>query len=462
MMLKIFRLTVTTAAVLFVAAAVAEAERPPLDEMPQGFQVAFWLNQAALAYNEQHYRDWARATEKLHGLRPYNQDFMTHLVKAYARLGETSKAFNMMLLMQQQGLAEDWDRVEGVKSLRQHRVYTHLNDLMVGAGKPFGQADVFTTLADAPMPEALAHDAESGRLFVGTVHEGRILHSVNGGEWKEFASPDKNPELMAVFDLAVDSKRGHLWVATGAVPQFRGYKSEDQGLTGLLKLDLETGETLSVHQIVPDGNPRLLGSIVIADDGTVYAADTRVPMIFRLAPGNRFPEPYFSHHNFSSLRGLALSGDGRLLYMADYELGILIMSLSDAKHAWKLAVPDTLNEGGIDGMYWWENHLVVIQNGITPQRVLRLELGPDGLGVVNVAAIAGALEEFDVPTFGTIVGNELFFLGASHWQKVDQTGQPLQGDLPPVPILRSDVSAPKSMVAGHELLDELRRQEQNR
>ncbi|MFU8831462.1 MAG: hypothetical protein ACNA7J_04820 [Wenzhouxiangella sp.] len=459
MMLKHFRLIVAAAAVLLATVALAEPERPPLEEMPHGFQVAFWLNQAALAYNEQHHRDWARATEKLHGLRPYNQDFMTHLVKAYARLGETSKAFNMMLFMQQQGLAEDWDQVKGVESLRQHRVYTHLNDLMAEAGKPFGQADPYTTL-DVPMPEALAHDAETGRLFVGTVNEGRILYTVDGDEWHEFANPETNSDLMAVFDLAVDSKRGHLWVATGMVSHFSGYRAADQGLTGLLKLDLETGETLAVHQVIPDGHPRLLGSIVLADDGTVYAADTGVPMIFRLSPGERFPQPFFSHQNFSSLRGIALSGDGRLLYMVDYELGVLVMSLGDVQHAWKLAVPETLNEGGIDGIYWWDNHLVVIQNGISPQRVLRLELGPDGLGVVNVAAIAGALEEFDVPTFGTMVGDKLYFLGASHWQKVDQRGQPAQGELPPVPILHSDVSAPKSMVAGHELLDELRRQEQ--
>jgi len=39
------------------------AERPPLEEMPQSFQLAYWLNQAALAFDDGDYQDWgARRT----------------------------------------------------------------------------------------------------------------------------------------------------------------------------------------------------------------------------------------------------------------------------------------------------------------------------------------------------------------------------------------------------------------
>jgi len=441
------------------AAAQSETERPPLEEMPQAFQVAFWLNQAALAYNDEDAKDWAKATEKLHALRPYNQDFMTHLVRAYAQLGDFSRAYSMMLTMQQQGLAENWDEFDDLAPLREHRLYRHLKDLMSDAGEPFGLAERYATLPSSiAMPEAIARDPESGRLFVGTVREGRILVSEDGENWTEFATPEDNRELMAVFDLVVDSERGHLLVSTGAVPQFRGFRPIDQGRTALLKLDLASGELISVHRVIPDGKPRLLGTMALASDGTVYASDTRVPSIFRLRPDEQHPQMHFSHDNFSSLRGIALSGDDKLLYVADYELGILVLSTEDASKAWKLAVPDTLNEGGIDGLYWWDNHLIAIQNGISPERIMRLELGEDGLGVVSIAPVAGSLPEFDTPTYGTMSDSTLYFLAGSHWNHVDTRGRPGSNGLPDIALMTTDVAAVARQLVGAEIVDRLREQ----
>jgi sugar lactone lactonase YvrE len=462
MMLKRFRSLAGLACLMLASASLAGSDRPPLEEMPQQFQLAFWLNQAALAYDENDYADWARATEKLHALRPYNQDFMTHLVTAYARTGDTSKAFNMMLTMQQQGLAQDWEEIEGLDDLRQHRLYNHLNDLMIEAGRPFGQARLFAELGpEHAMPEALAHDPESGRLFVGTVRDGRILQTVDGKEWKEFATPATVDGLRAVFDLAVDSERGHLWVATGSVSHFQAAKPGQRG-TALLKLDLESGELIKAYPVKADGQPHMLGSIVVNGDGVVFAADAGVPVMFRLDPEEHdHPRPFFGHENFASLRGIALSDDDKRLYVVDYEIGILVLSVDDSQRAWKLAVPETLNEGGIDGIHYWNDHLIVIQNGVTPQRVLKLELGPDGLGVVSVSPVVAGLEEFDVPTFGTMVENDLVFLAASHWQKVDHRGQPRDGVLPAIPIMRTDVDATEVQVVGQDVLDRMRDQIQN-
>lgn len=462
MMSKTFsRLAVALIVALSMSAA-ADAERPPLEEMPHGFQIAFWMNQAALAFNERDYRDWARATEKLHAIRPYNQDFMRHLVKAYAQTGETAKAFNMMLLMQQQGLSENWDEIEEVAPLREHRLYSHLRDLMSEAGQSFGRAETFATLgSDIAMPEALTHDPKTGRFFVGTIRDGRILVSEDGESWNSFATPDSHEGLMAVFDLTVDDQRGHLWVATGAAPQFEGFRSEHRGHTGLLKLDLANGELISSYWLPREGNGRMIGSLALAPDGTVYAADASTPLLYRLQSDDEQPQVFFSHHNFSSLRGLAVSPDGERLYVADYEVGILVIGLDDSRQAWKLHVPETLNEGGIDGLYFWDNHLIAIQNGVTPERVLRLELGPDGLGVVSVAPILAAHEEFNVPTFGTMVGDSLYFFGASHWQHVDRRGRSGDTELPTIPIFKTDVDSPELMVVGRDLMEEMRRQQSN-
>ena len=431
-------------------------QRVLLGEQPHQVQITVWMKEAAKAYDEGDHAGWAQATEELHKLRPYNQDFMRHLVEAHAQTGELSKAFNMMLLMQQQGLSEQWDEIDNVAPLREHRLYGHLNDLMVEAGQPFGEAEQFATIdPDMPMPEGVAFDPASERLFVGNVREGRIVFTRDGESWETFASPESVDDLMAVLALAVDSDRGHLWVATGAVGQFEGYRQQDHGRTALLKLDLESGELLATHRVIPDRQPRLMGSLALAGDGTVYAADSHSPTVFRLRPDDERPRPFFTHPNLSSLRGLAVSDDDRLLYAADYEVGIFVIGLENEGEAWKLATPETLNEAGIDGLMVWDNHLVGIQNGITPQRVIRMQLGDDGLGAVDIAPIASAQPEFDTPTFGAMNGSELYFLAGSHWHHVDSRGR---GDVPPIAVLKTDVDSAEVRVVGEEVLEQMQQQ----
>src|SRR5690625_1305946 len=140
----------------------------------------------------------------MHELRALNQGCMLQLSKDSAELRHLYKAIEMMLSMQQQGLTVDWDSIDAVEPLREHRLYDYLNDLMTQAGQPFGNAETWSTLpAEHAMPEALALDADSGRMFAGTVQQGLILVSDDDGKsWKRFASPETVDGLTSVFGLA--------------------------------------------------------------------------------------------------------------------------------------------------------------------------------------------------------------------------------------------------------------------
>ena len=446
-------------AVFLLATAHAQPLRPmqaPPDDAPPGVRLAYWFQQAGQAYEADRVDDWVAATEQLHELRPYNQDFMTHLVRGYARQENLSKAFEMMLHMQQQGLAQDWSAFDELEPLRPHRLYGHLTELMTEAGQPFGEFEVHATLPDdLAMPEAIAYDAKAGRVFVGSIRDGSIRYSRDGEDWTLFAESDSVDGLHAVFDLVVDQERGHLWAATAMVGHFEGFDEAMAGQTGVLKFDLESGERLAAMSVPASGMQHLLGSLALASDGTLFAADTNNPVLFRLPPGGEALELFFGNQNFSSLRGLALSADDRLLYMSDYEQGIFVLATDGSNQGWKLAVPENLNEGGIDGLYWWDDHLIAIQNGISPQRVLRLQLGPDGLGVTGIAPVLAALETFDTPTFGAMDGSRLLLFSGSHWGHVDGRGHPRGDELPAVEILATDVDAATLMSVGEEAMRQM-------
>lgn len=420
--------------------------------------IAALMQRAAEAYAAKDHDAWTRALEALHRQRPFNQDFMRQLVIGYALTGQTSRAFNMMLTMQQQGLSEDWDAIPEVESLRQFPLYQYLRDLMREAGNPFGTVRHIDTVAPKwSMPEAIAEDPDSGRIFVGTVHDGLVLVRKPGADdFEVFADPERVPGLQAVFALHADHERGHLWVATGGTSQYRNYRLSDFGRTALIQLDLESGAKLGEFRVLPDGVPHLLGAITQAADGTLYAADTLAPVIYRLAAGAERPEPFIAQPIFTGLRGIALSQDGRKLYVSDYELGLYFFELGEEIGLYRLGAPATLNLGGIDGLYRWRNSLVVIQNGITPQRVLRLDLSEDGTVVDRIAALAVAQPEFDIPTWGTLSGDDLLFFASSHWQHVDSRGRPLDPPLAPIAILRSAVDRAENVVVGAEMIQRIK------
>ena len=419
-----------------------------------------WMLRAAQAYSDKDYAGWAMALENLHRMRPFNADFMRQMVMANAMSGETSRAFNIMLLMQQQGLTEDWDEIEEVSSLRPYNLYGHLNDLMKEAGNPLGNPSVIATIdGQHAMPEALAYDGRDGRLFAGTIRTGEVLvRQGEDAEWQVFASSDTVPGLMSVFDLLADEQRNHLWVATGAPSQYQQRSVSTFGRTGLIKLDLQTGELLAEHRVLPNPRlPHMLGAMTQAADGTIYAADTLSPFVFRLGPEDQRPEIFLGNPMFTGLRGIALSADEQRLYLSDYELGVFFFELDERKRGFRIGIPENLNLGGIDGLYRWEDSLVAVQNGVYPQRIMRLDLDESGTRVANVAPLVVAQPEFDTPTFGTIEENDLIFLAASHWSRVDSAGRPIQRPLPDVPVMRVDVEEAPHLVVGEQMLEEMRR-----
>lgn len=99
-------------------------------------------------------------------------------------------------------------------------------------------------------------------------------------------------------------------------------------------------------------------------------------MLYRLRPGADTLEP-LRHPLFHSLRRLAPSPDGRVLYLADYSHGMLRVDL-ETREVTRLDDAPSSTSLGCDGIAWDRGAIVAVQNGVAPARIMRFVLDQAG------------------------------------------------------------------------------------
>ena len=281
-------------------------------------------------------------------------------------------------------------------------------------------------------------DESRQKFLIGTVAEGQILAVGKDGQVSELLKASDANGLWAIFDILVDESRNRLWVTSASTPGYLRFDPVQNGRSALFEFDLKTLDFIRRYPVPVDGQPHILGSMVLDPNGSIYIADRAVPLIYSKPAGQDKMRPILILKEMVSQRGIAMQPDGRIMYVADRESGIMVVDL-EGQQARLLEVPDTLNVGGIDGLYLDNNRLFVIQNGIKPQRVMRLQLDPSGTKVASIAPVAVALPEFDLPSFGTIEGEDLYYFANSQW--IDK-----QGSQKPVAVVRSSLNSTVDLV----------------
>lgn len=413
------------------------AQTVPAAALPDN--VPALLAKANTAYATKDYQALRNALERVNQMRPNNSEYMYRLVIAHALLDEKSKAYDLMLRMQQQGLAYDFSQTEDTLNIRNTEVFDYVNDLMKMAAEPVGESEVVFSLPDSiKMPEALAWDESRQKFLIGTITEGSVIAVGKDGQVTELLKANAENGMWAVFDVMVDQARNRLWVSSAAIPAFSGFDPIDKGRAALFEFNLETLELIRRYPVPVDGRPHILGSMEINPAGDIFIVDRSLPIVYKKPADEQKLVAVFASREMISMRGIAIQPDGRLLYVADRELGILVID-AEGGRAGKLQVPDSFNIGGIDGLYLWNNHLIMIQNGIKPQRVMRLQLDSTGTQVASVRPLAVAQPDFDFPNFGTLQGEDIYYFANSQMMSSKETPEP-------VSVLRTPLDSSADLV----------------
>jgi outer membrane protein assembly factor BamB len=265
--------------------------------------------------------------------------------------------------------------------------------------------------------EDLAYDEKRGRVLVSSVHRGGI-YSIANGRTTTLVEPGADG-TWGMFALGVDSARGSLWATTAALPIAAGYSPADSGRSALIEYDLRTGARRA-RFVAPDSGAHVLGDLVVGSSGAVYVSDGLGGGVYALAPRGDSLRVLVPRGTFSSPQTPALSSDGATLFVPDYSVGIAAVDIASGSVTW-LTHSDSLALVGIDGMYRVGQELIAVQNGLEPNRIMRLTLDPPMRRVVRAVAVARGPGAPSL-THATVSGGWLYLIAKSGWERAADDG----------------------------------------
>jgi sugar lactone lactonase YvrE len=377
--------------------------------------------------------------ERLVELLPNSGNLKLQLAMAYAGGGDKTKAYDTLVRLLNLGYSYPIEADPRFQDIKGNRVWDYIVTNNNNNAKQFGEGKVAFELPKGDrLIESLAWDPKRKEFLAGSVREGKVYLVDSSGKLGDFIAADADNGLWAVYALAVDAARDKLYVISNGVPHFKDFKADMLGNAGLFEFALSTGKLVHKYILPQDQRSHILSSIAVGDNGRVFVADGVNDQIYRLDGGAL--KLLTENPALTGIRGMAVSGDGKTLYFSDVSLGIFGMDLAKLAPFELAHNPDKLTLGGIDALYWYDGTLAVIQNGMSPQRVMRLKLAPDGRSVANAMPLDVAQPAFTSLATGTVSGDGLYSIANSQKGLYDSYGVLTEANkLEPLKIFRSNL-----------------------
>ncbi|MBZ5594441.1 MAG: SMP-30/gluconolactonase/LRE family protein [Acidobacteriia bacterium] len=248
-------------------------------------------------------------------------------------------------------------------------------------------SSAFTVPEGDLIPESVAFDPKSKHFYFGSMNKGKVVRCSMSGDCTRFASG-----LGVVLGLKVHGNS--LWLL-----------SNSDNESALIQYDLASARVVRKYPVTGAGHN--FNDLVIAPAGNVYLTDTRAGVVWHLATGSsdltRLPE------RFEFANGIAISPDGRFLYVSTFPDGISVVDLPTHIAA-PIARPADLCLATIDGLYFYRGALVAIQNGFMTPRVVRFTLTRDLRAIERFDVLERRNPLFEGVTTGVVVGGEFFYM----------------------------------------------------
>jgi hypothetical protein len=267
--------------------------------------------------------------------------------------------------------------------------------------------------------ESIAKGENDNVFYFGSIHKRNIVKRNSNGIISNFTAPAQDG-LASVFGVKVDASKKVLWACSSPMLEMENYDSTVQ--SGVFKYDVKSGKLIAKYLPAADKKKFVFGDLYLSNKGQVFVSDSENNIVFIVNEQTGKLDEFFSSDEFWNLQGITSSDDGKYLFIADYVKGIFRLDLA-TKSLIQIASDIEVSLKSIDGLTFYKNTLIAIQNAVMPMRVTRYTLDPSLGKITGYAILDRGHQAFNEPTIGCLSGNDFYYVANSLWSGYDKDHQ---------------------------------------
>ncbi|MES2374768.1 MAG: hypothetical protein V4557_19480 [Bacteroidota bacterium] len=241
------------------------------------------------------------------------------------------------------------------------------------------------------IPEGIAIDAKSGKLFLSSLRKNKIVTAgIDGTNPADFIESNQHGYLSG-FGMII--KGDTLYALSNSL-------QKKDNTSVLLLLNIKTKQLIDQYKIsIPPY--AYLNDLTISESNEIFITDSESNKVYKIKRPNKSLEVFLDTEEVEHSNGIAISDDNSKLYLASRK-GIRVMDLQTKK---MLNQPNK-EYSGIDGMKFYKNGLI----GIIEKGVCRYYLNETGSEIKSMKQIIQFDHSFRSPTTFAIDGNSIYFI----------------------------------------------------
>ncbi len=364
-----------------------------------------------------------------------------HHARALALAGRRDSAATLLERLARQGAVvvfeAEADSAFGslVASPRWQRIAARIADVR----RPISHSVPAFELAERDLTaEGTAWDAKTGRIFLGSLYKRKIVAISPDGRPRDFVTTGQD-SIGPVVGIEVDPGRRGLWAASMVLPE-AGIPLVDTTYVAhglLFHYDVDTGRLRRRYVLPPEaGVQHGFNDVTVLANGDVYITDSPAGAVYLAPAGGSGLVEVVPPSTYTFPNGITRSEDGRRLFVS-HGTGIDRIDVATRERV-RLAAPDSLNLGGIDGLAYYRNSLVAHQPS-SFQRVVRLNLDAGQARVVSWQTLERHHPRFVQPTTGEVAGDTYYYIANAQLRRFRDGAIFPWDSLDPVLVLKVDL-----------------------
>jgi sugar lactone lactonase YvrE len=406
----------------------------------QSDSLYYYYNQAKAAHENKDEALYYRMIKQSYKLHPYHPSVLYHLAMAASVNDDDSEAIEYLRKAVHTNADINLDRPEFDK-IKSSEGFLQIKKLKDDLLVPIVQSDTAFVIEDKTLHiESIAAGEKPNTFYCGSIHKKKIIRTDGKGNFSDFTTSGEYG-LTSVFGLKVDKTKNLLWACSSPMEEMENYDSTS--MSGVFKFDLKTGKLIAKFIPEPNFKSFVFGDLTLDKSGNVFVSDSKNNIIFRINESTWKFEPFFTSTEFWNLQGITFSEDGQFLFIADYIKGLYRLEVK-SKSLLRLKTDFDVSVKSIDGLTFYKNSLIAIQNSIYPMRVTQYFLNSKSDGLKGYRIIDRKHPAFNEPTIGTADGDSFFYVANSLWSGYDDQHSLKPDDqLQNVVILKSELKNKK-------------------